>query len=125
MDNIKRYDPEDFIELQSWYKKRGINFDDSSLLPSVGFIVPGVGAGFIYVTDSSVYFIEGFITNPDASKDNRNESLDLITVYLISYSKAMNCKIIKCETSCPEIELRGMKHGFKCLGKVTSLVKEL
>ena len=126
MDKIKRYAPEDFIEIMSWYEKRGTKFDDYNLLPSVGFVVPGVGAGFIYMTDRPVAFIEGYITNPDASSNNRSEALDAITFHLLCHARTHGCKIVKCETIHNDIASRGMNnHGFKVLGKVTSLVKEL
>jgi hypothetical protein len=125
MDKGKFYEHEDFEEIRSWYKKRSVEFFDRTVLPNIGFVVPGIGAGFIYMTDSSIAFIEGFITNPEADSKDRNDALDRISENLILYARVMGVKFIKCETKFREIELRAERLGFKSLGQTTSMVKEI
>lgn len=122
---VRYYQDSDFETVQEWHLKHGTCLNDRSLLPSVGFIIEGLCAGFIYMTDSGVSFIEGYITNPDSSLKDRSRGLDIITECLISHAKIMGAKLIKCETRFNGIRRKAEKFGFRSLGKTTSMVKEI
>lgn len=61
--------------MNSWCAARGLAPVDSHTLPQLGVIVPGVAAGFLYRTDSSLGFLDGFISNPAAPKEERAAAL--------------------------------------------------
>ena len=125
MDEVRHYVGTDFDQVRGWYEKRGISFNDRNVLPGVGFIVDNVAAGFIYMTDSNIAFIEGFIANSDTDEMARDSALDVISECLIAHAIVMGCKYIKCETKIKSIELRAKRFGFKSFGETVSLLKEV
>lgn len=125
MDDVRYYEDKDFEMVKGWYEKRGLRLDDRNVLPGVGFIVDNVGAGFIYLTDSSIAFIEGYITNKDADRGTRDMALDVISECLIAHAIVAGYKYIKCETKKAAIVGRAKRFGFKVLGETVSLMKEV
>ncbi len=65
----------DLDELNRWLDVRGLMPVEAHALPIVGMIVPGVAAGFLYRTDSSIGFLDGFASNPEAPKETRAAAL--------------------------------------------------
>lgn len=68
----------DLGTINGWMKghdKRGFVAEE---LPTIGFIVDGVAAAFLYQTDSSVGILENFVSNPEASPQQVASALDKI-----------------------------------------------
>lgn len=51
-------------QVKEWAKARGWDHVDESTFSSIGFIIPGVVAGFLYPTPSSVAYGDNLIANP-------------------------------------------------------------
>lgn len=102
----------DYRQICSWWDCRDIPAVPLGLLPLNGFIVPGVCAGFLYLTDSDLAIIEGFISNPEATPITRNVGLDLITAALCARAKTLGYIAISAFTQLDIITSRATKHGF-------------
>lgn len=94
-------------------------------LPKVGFISPGVAAGFLYQTDSCVAIIDGYISNPVLNRADRDEALDEVTQALLNKAKELGFTHVKCETKLTSIGARAERHGFVPLGTFTYYVRVL
>lgn len=73
---------QDLSTINHWMKghdKRGFVAEE---LPTIGFIVDGVAAAFLYQTDSSVGILENFVSNPEATPKQVAKALDLIIAEL-------------------------------------------
>lgn len=125
MDKIKEYNSGYYFQMYSWYKARKLDCPPIEYFPSTGFIVPNVAAGFVFYTNSPVAIIDGYISNPMASKDVREASLELISESLIHLAKDEDYKLIRCYTSLKCISVLARKFGFKDQGSFVNLVKEI
>lgn len=73
--------PEARDEVLSWFKLRAkVTGSLTEKLPGwlpwdTGFYVPGVGAGFLVLTNSDRAYIEDFVTNPDTTPEQRDSAL--------------------------------------------------
>lgn len=116
MAKIVRFSKKDIPEVNSWYVARGISPINENLFPDIGFICHGVGAGFIYQTDSALCFIDGYIAHPMTTKEDRKEAFDDITNALIRTAKDHGFDQILAYTKNPEIKKRCEKFSFKLKG---------
>lgn len=116
---------EDREVINFWYGLRGMNWLHEHLFPDVGYIVPGIGAGFIYQTDSSLCFIEGYISNPKSTKEERKEAFDAITISLIHAAKDHGFQTMLAYTHHEEIAKRCERFQFQRKGDYALYKREL
>lgn len=121
----KRIYLDDLVQVKKWHEDRGINCPDLSYFPPTGFIIDDIAAGFILYTDSGIALIDGYISNPNCKKSEREKALNLITRALIESAKKKGCNVIKCDTKLDCIKIRATKHGFKSLGVYESFAMEI
>lgn len=125
MRQFKKWDRADLAEMNSWYRLRGEPELTEDALPTVGYIEPSVGAGFLFTTDSGVCLMENFITNPRASSEDRSAAIEGIVSRLLLAAKNLNFKHIVAITQSGSIAARARQHGFVSLGEYELLSKEV
>ena len=113
---MRRFRGEDLDEMNSWYRARGRSALPIGLLPETGFFEPGVGAGFLYITDSETSLIEGYITNPIASLRARNRAINMITLALLAEAKRRGSSLVVAICRERGIERRANKFGLRTIG---------
>lgn len=121
----RRINDNDTTEISSWYTARGLSSPPKAALPSIGFIVPGVAAGYLYRTDSSLALIEGYVTNPRASSEDRNRGLEALTEHLLESARLDGFTHILVLTEDVSIQTRAITWNFNKKGIKTLMVKEL
>lgn len=94
-------------------------------VPDIGFIEPGVAAGFLIQTNIPCAIIDLYISNPRVEKAIRDEALDRITQMLFQKAKSLGCKVVRCESQVNTIKERAVRNGCKPVGDFTLFVKEL
>lgn len=119
------FKPEDYVQLTRWFRLREVPVPPLEFLSNHGYIVDDVAAGFLYLTNSAVGIIDGYVTNPESDKSARDNALDWITIHLTAYAKNSGCKLLKCDSKIKEVIIRAKDHGFKEIGQFTCLAKEL
>lgn len=80
---MRRYDKSDFEVISKWFDV------PHNMLPTVGFIEPGVAVGFLVQTDTNMCFLEPFIANPQVDRAERNLALYAIMQALLDEAKAL------------------------------------
>ncbi len=113
---MRRFNANDLDTVNSWYMARGMRVMEPDELPAVGFYEPGVAAGFVYQTDSSIALLEGYVTNPDADPVVRDGALDSITLALMRAARNAGKRHIVGLCQDPHIEARANKHGMASIG---------
>ena len=108
---IRKYLASDYDEVMSWLDARGMKKIHSRILPENGFIIPGIGAVWIYKTDSDICFIEELYSNPKA--ESKREHIDQLIMVAIEAAKEMGFKFIQSVTSHPSIIKRAVLLGAK------------
>lgn len=112
MDNPRFVTPEDLETLDKWFKSHGMDPITAHYLPKTGFIVDGVAAGFLYVTDSAVGWIENLISNKATSVEERNTALDLVVQAALSHAKSIGLECVVGFTELAPVADRAEKLGF-------------
>lgn len=102
----------DYGYISRWWSERDLPPIPLGLLPLNGFIVPGVCAGFLYLTDSDLAIIEGFVSNPKTTQMERDPALNAVTAALCERAKALGYTAISAFTQTEKITSRATKHGF-------------
>jgi hypothetical protein len=62
-------------QVQAWATAHGYGTINEKTLSSIGFIVPGVAAAWLYPTPSGVAYADNLITNPNASMKERHRAV--------------------------------------------------
>lgn len=122
---LRRYTPDDFTTINRWFLSRGLKAPPETYIPDIGFIEPGVAAGFMIQTELPYAIFDLFITNPRADKDHRTVALDLIVIELFRMAKSLDCKTIRAESHINTIRDLAKRHGFEALGDFALFFKEL
>lgn len=119
---MRRFEKEDLADANEWRIARGLQPWPESVLPAFGLFVEEVAAGFIYVTDSDMALLEGYVTNPDASPEARNQALDEVTDGLLARCKALGMKRVVAFARDSSIVNRAISKGLHNKGPYTMLV---
>lgn len=127
MDDIevRRYRDDDYDTLSNWFHKWGLPIPCKHQLSTTGFIVPGMAAGFLYLTNSSIGIIDSYISDPDSDKLERDSALDAITVMLFRLAKDSQCSLVKCDSQHECIKRRAQRLGFDYIGEFSSFTRGL
>lgn len=122
---VRRYKPSDYKDINSWYLKRKMPSMPESILPKTGFIVDGIGAGFLYKTDGGIAILENFISNPESSHEERVEVLDMVTEALVLEAIKSGYYLGIAFSKHPTVAKNCLKHNFKLFGTFELFAKEL
>ena len=110
---IRRYSSDDDDTVASWCRARDVPAAILDLKPDIGLIAPGIAVGFLYQTDSPVALIEGIITNPDASQDDRATGVRSIMLGLFDIARDLGFTYVWGYTTRPEMAEHGVRIGFR------------
>lgn len=121
----RKYHQNDYKVICEWFKKRNIPSPLANYLPANGIICEKIACGFLYITDSNLGIIDGYISNPDSLKEERSKALDKITECLIFAAKFNGIMAIKIDSKLESIKLRAVKHKFIYTGEYSSYFREI
>ena len=113
---MKKLERKDLDQINKWYRLRALPNIDINDLPVIGYIEDHVAAGFLYQTDSQICILGSYVTNPQASRGKRKESLFEISDALIDYARESNFKRIFATTKLDCIEKMCHTFDFKEIG---------
>ncbi len=103
--------------VSEWIRARGLgeNAGDLSLLPTSGFVIGGIAVGFIYLTNSRLAFMDGFMTDPTSDRRERDLALDLLIVALFDEARELGYTAVAGTTSAQPLADRLAQHGFNII----------
>lgn len=123
---MRRFRSSDLEEMNRWYAARGIAPLTPDELGEVGFIVPGVAAGFLLRTEArGVAMIDAIVTNPDAKMRVNYRAVRGIIEALERKAREMGVKRLGGFTRSSGVERVGRALGFSLAGAYNVLRKEL
>lgn len=116
---IRLYNPNEHLgQIKAWLSARSLAFDAAEL-PELGLIVDNVAVGFMRRCEGGVGIFDSYLSNPDATAEERNAALDEITAGLIKTASVSGFTRILAVTSEPSIAQRAVAHGFRVPHMVT------
>ena len=97
----------------AWASEQGFDLaGGASLLPDSGFWVPGVAAGWVYLTNSKLALLEPIVANPGCDKIERSKALDLLVHALLAFARDNGAVTMMALSQHPAIEARALRLGF-------------
>ena len=124
--NVEKFLPKHYEEICGWWKAHDWTPVSLDALPSTGFVIPGICAGFLYSTDSSMCILEWVIANPKTNKETRSEGLDLVIDELLKKAHSGGYKTVFTSVSHPKLLERYSDFGFKKTeSTMTNMIKVL
>ncbi len=119
--NVRRYQPSDLAMVNGWAVARGLHPVEADAVPGTGFIVPDVLAGWLMLTDTNAGIIDGFISNPAASKEDRVVAGQHVGAMLVG---AFRGKSLRVYTAHDGIARWCRENGFEAVGSKQVLIRE-
>lgn len=125
-ENMKArsYQKSDKEQLDSFYHSRNMPTLPESFLPKHGAIVDGLAAGFLYLSEGNLAFIEGLISMDHVPTMDRSRALDLVTEMLLEDAKRLNVKKVMAYTESQAVLNRAISFGFNYIGEFQILSKD-
>lgn len=125
-NSLRTFEASDYSDVASWWKAHNWPVLPIEALPKLGFIVPGVCAGWLYETDSTLCWLEWVVSNPLTSKEERSVALDEVISSLLSRAKELGFKQVFTTVVHPKLVDRYKNHGFVVTDQaMTNLIRSL
>jgi hypothetical protein len=125
MDDLERYDPAIHRgEVAGWYAAQKAAWDPESVSDE-GVIRRGVAAGWFWRTNGPVAFIEGVITNPEATREQRHVALNSIHEWAKGRAKVCGARKLVALIEHDGLAKRAQEYGYADAGFAHVLVKEI
>lgn len=115
--NVIKARPEHITDAIEWMFKRTGSRPCRDIFSSTGYVVPGVAAWWLYLTDSTLAWTEMLVGNPDISKEARRAGLDAVIAHTLAEAKAAGTRLLVCNVDRQDLEERAVKHGYRVLGR--------
>lgn len=115
----------DMDEINRWYIAHGHGGVEHHQIPETGRVVPGVAAGFLYVTDSSIGFLDGYVTNRERTLRERSAAIDEITDGLLAEARELGCKQVVAICMSRGVSRRAKRFGMRSLGTAQLAAREV
>lgn len=122
---IRLYETNDYESMKGWYEKRGHPVPHGTFLPPVGYIEPGVAAGFLVACDNKIGILDFYVSNPDAARELRDKAFEGITKRLFEYADYLHLKVLKADTQISVVKELCKKFGFKFVGDYSTYTREI
>lgn len=106
----------DYAIIEGWWNAQGSYPPKPEQLPSTGFIVEESGtpvcAGFLYRTDSSICVFEFVVSNPEATKEQRDTALSYLIESAKEWAESEGFNLIYTSVGIPKYVSRLKYSGF-------------
>ena len=121
---VRKFTEDDLDEVIGWFHSRKIEITPE-YLPEMGFIMPGIAAGFIYQTDANFCIFESFISNPNTSPEEREGALREIVTLMIAEARLLGFKDAYGFATSQSMIRHGMEQGFRHVETCSTIIKDL
>ncbi len=96
-----------------WPAKHDFPLPGEDFLPDIGFIVDETACGFLYTTNSKLFFIEWVFANPQKDKELRTKALDQLFMLLQEKAHAMGAQAVLSASAIPAYSEVLERNRFK------------
>lgn len=102
-----------FEIIKEWGKARGTELPPPEYFADIGLMVPGIGAAFLYTTNSKQCILDNIIINPAASFEDRASAAKLITEGLVTIAKDLGYWLMIGQPEGETMLRRSLALGFE------------
>lgn len=112
----------DYALVASWWEGHKLPVAPLAWLPRRGWIVSSDGkpvlAGFVYQLDNTeMYWIEGIVSNPDSTKEERNEAMPVLFETATQAAREAGASIVLGSSSFDSLTGKYKEAGFNDAGR--------
>jgi hypothetical protein len=100
-------------QVERWWRLHGVAPVEPGFLSDEGFIVPGIAAGWLYLTNSKMALIENLTANPEVDEATRSEAIDRVVRRIVDEAQDFGAKVICGFTQIPAVIGRAERLGFQ------------
>lgn len=122
---VRKFIASDYPTLVGWYRERNLKPPSLEMLPSIGYIVEGKAASFLYNVEGKFGYSEGSVTNKRADRSERTAALMQVWDAVIVHARELGLKSIVSSVSVAAIAKYAKEKGFTLRPDRTFLIKEL
>jgi|WetSurMetagenome_2_1015567.scaffolds.fasta_scaffold100855_2 hypothetical protein len=115
----------DLKMINEWMESRALPKIPEWSLPKIGFIVEDVACGFLIYMSNECGLLDFFISNPFATKEDREDAFDAIVYELEDLAKKCKLKILFANSKIKTMKTLAEKMGFEYMGEYSEYKKEL
>lgn len=114
MIRIEKWDPDKHGKtVEGWLRARhNLSPVEWECFPPTGFVVDGCYAGFVYLTNSSVAYLDAFVSDPDAPKEARENASHVLIEELLALARQHRVSRVCGATSSSRISTLCQGHEF-------------
>lgn len=121
---VRPYRPSDFPQIKEWGAKWGAEYQEDQF-PSIGFVVDGIAAYFLYQTDSAVCWLENMVSNRGVPKEEVDRALDLIVDAILNEALVLGYKLAYATTNISKVATRAKASGAALCPNQILIIKNL
>lgn len=108
----------DIFEVSRLFELQNSTEFHGKSIPEIGFIVRNsdgmaIAAGFLRRVEGNIAQIDSYVTNPQASAEDRHNAIDLLTQTLMTTARNLSLSGLIVITQVQSIADRALKLGFK------------
>lgn len=119
---VLKAEPVHVAEVQRWLLKRSGRDLPADMLSSTGYIVPGAAAVWLYLTDSSMAYLEFLVSNPDAPKAVRRAGIARVLARAVEEAKLAGTRLLACSVTRDDVEAYAVAAGFGVRAREASIL---
>ena len=116
----------DYNTVSEWWRKQDWTPVAPGALSTTGYIVDDKCAGWLYIANSYMGFVEWVVGNPDCDKIERREALKELLNHINNVAKINNCKVLLTTTPNSGLIERCQEVGWTETDQnISALIKEV
>lgn len=100
-------------EVNRWGEKHSFPLPTKDFLPETGLVVEDAAAGFVYLTNSKISWIEWVFSNPDKTIAERAQALDTLMSTLEKIAIAHGMRVVLSSAAGEAFKDILERNGFK------------
>ena len=113
---VRPVTPADLPAIGHWHREHHAGFDPECL-PALGWIVPSVAAGFMWLVENRMAMVDALVTSNTASADARAEGLKLVIDTMERYCEDNGIRRVFAISSDRSVGVRCVQHGLRPAGQ--------
>lgn len=114
---IRSVSADDYPVLCEWWGAQSFPSPPKEILPATGYMANEVAAGFLYLTNSPIAWLEWVVADPKAEKKLRNQSINEVIEHISKSAKVTGNMLLFTSTNvfpfCERLRRLGFNEGDK------------
>lgn len=108
-----------------WMAKRDIGPILPDMFSPVGYVVDGIAGLWLYLTGSSLAYLEFLVTNPDVAPVSRGVAQDMVIEACLEHAKKEGCRTVMAPIARHDVLERALAHGFVVVARADLAARPL